>query len=198
VVRKRIREREAWMRKDSGISVGEEERRVVREELGTGIEKMVGDGSSPNSRVDIAYPELGRTWEREREREIAPSPLGLSNYDALDDEDGDYGYFDEEGSESEDGASLFGSTKSSRMEKREKEEDGEYYSDWNCFNNTEEEGKNEDEEDEYDDPFSLSVLSSVLAKEKRPPSPPDGRVMEFLKESEREKEVLMMGFNAFG
>jgi hypothetical protein len=188
-IRRRIAEKEAWLRKDSGISVGEDERaetrRVVMKEM------ELGKLESPNA-VNISYPTAaGRCVVENR---IAPSPLGLSNYDALDEED-DYGYFDEE---SEDGGSVSGSSPMFRKsEKKEREPDGEYYSDWNCFDNTEDE-KNEEDEDEYDDPFSLSVLSSELAKEKRPPSPPDGKIMELLKEKEREREVLLLGFNAFG
>lgn len=175
-------EKEAWLRKDSGISVGEDERAETRRAV---MEDMKLD--SPNA-INIAYPASGRYVV---ENTIAPSPLGLSNYDALDDED-DYGYFDEE---SEDGGSVFGSSRVSKTEKRDREPDGEYYSDWNCFDNTED---TKEDEDEYDDPFSLSVLSAELAKEKRPPSPPDGRIIELLKEKEREREVLFLGFHEFG
>jgi hypothetical protein len=183
-IRRRMAEKEAWLRKDSGISVGEDERAETRRVV---MEEMKFD--SPNT-INIAYPGPERYVI---ENTIAPSPLGLSNYDALDDED-DYGYFDEE---SESGGSVFGSSRGSKSEMRDKEPDGEYYSDWNCFDKTED-AKNEEDEDEYDDPFSLSVLSAELAKEKRPPSPPDGKIIELLKEEKREREVLFLGFHEFG
>jgi len=121
---------------------------------------------------------------------IAPSPLGLSNYDALDDED-DYGYFDEE---SEDG-SVSGSPRKHKMVKRDRGDDGDgaYYSDWSVLDNGD--GTREDEDDdEYDDPFSLSVLPSEFTQEKRPPSPPEGPILELLKEKERQREVLFLEF----
>lgn len=183
-IRRRHAEKEAWLRKDSGISVGEDERAETRRAV---MEEMKLE--SPNA-INIGYPAPGKYLV---ENTIAPSPLGLSNYDALDDED-DYGYYDEE---SEDGGSVSGSARVKKTEKSEREPDGEYYSDWNCFDSTED-AKNEDDEDEYDDPFSLSVLSSELAKEKRPPSPPDGKIIELLKEQEREREVLFLGFHEFG
>lgn len=197
-VRCRIREKEAWLRKDSGVSVGEDERAEVRKRVGLGVETgvmkemEVERWQGPNRLVvDTTWPV---TTERCAEKIVQPSPLGLSNYDALDEEDEiDYGFFDDE---DQDAGCEFGDPTVGRTEKKEKEEDEEYYTDWNCFDNTEETTK--EEEDEYDDPFSLSVLSKGLDKEKRPPSPPEGIFVEFAKEREREKEVLMMGFNRFG
>ncbi|TID19132.1 hypothetical protein E2P81_ATG06113 [Venturia nashicola] len=197
-VRCRIREREAWLRKDSGVSVGEDERAEVRRrvvlaaETGVLKEMEVERWQGPNHFVvDKAWP---KTTERGVEKIVQPSPLGLSNYDALDEEDEiDYGYFDDEDN---DIGCVFGNPIPLRMDKRDRGEDEEYYTDWNCFVNADETTK--EEEDEYDDPFSLSVLSRDLVKEKRSPSPPEGALVEFLKETEREKEVLMMGFTEFG
>lgn len=120
----------------------------------------------------------------------------MSNYDALDEEDEiDYGYFDDE---DDDTDCQFRNPTLCRMDKKEKAEDEEYYTDWNCFDIVEETVQ-EEEEDEYDDPFSLSLLSTKgLVKEKRLPSPPDGNDLELAKERDREKAVLMMGFNEFG
>jgi len=70
-----------------------------------------------------------------------------------------------------------------------------YYSNFNFFDNSHEEedpGRSFDED--YDDPFSLSVLPADIAREKRPPSPPDGRMIEILKEKERQREVLFLEF----
>lgn len=197
-VRRRIREKESLSRKDSGVSVGEDERADVRRRVGLGAETGVfkememETWQGPNRLVvHTAWPEV---TDMCFERIVQPSPLGLSNYDALDEEDEiGYGYFDDE---DDDTGSEFGNSTPIRTVKKEKEEDEEYYTDWNCFYNGEETTKVE--EDEYDDPFSLSVLSKGLVKEKRPLSPPDGKLVEFMKESEREKDILMMGLDGFG
>ncbi|KAE9963608.1 hypothetical protein BLS_002248 [Venturia inaequalis] len=196
----RIREKEACSRKDSGVSVGEDERAEVRRRASLGVETdVLGEievkrWQGPNNlAVHTTWP---KTTGRCAERIVQPSPLGLSNYDALDEEDEiDFGYFDDEDKDEETGYE-YGDATTSRKDKRKKGEDEEYYTDWNCFDNVQE--TRIEEEDEYADPFSLSVLSKGLVKEKRPPSPPEGKRAEILKESEREKEVLMMGFNGFG
>lgn len=186
-IRCRVREKEAWLRKDSGISVGEDERAEMRRNVALG-EMELTRFESPNA-INVSWPLKA---DRLVERVALPSPLGLSNYDALDDEDG-YGFFDEE----ENGGESDGTWPQDKItEKKASAKDIEYYSDWNCFDNTEDR-RNVEDEDEFDDPFSLSVLYFEMAKEKRPPSPPDGKIEDFLKEKEREKEVLMMGFNAF-
>jgi hypothetical protein len=100
---------------------------------------------------------------------LPPSPLGVSNYDALDewpsylndeDEDNggqDFGYFA--------GASTG--------------EEDIVYSDFNFFDPDPQHAKDE----EYDDPFA--VLPSQILNPARPPSPPDEPFRKMLKEQER-------------
>lgn len=176
-LRRRAIGRESASRKDSGISVDEEEKAATRKAV---LEDMKMQG--PNA-FDTEFPTPWRTAEHKRT--VQPSPLGLSNYDALDDEDG-YGYYDDEVEEGEE-----------PQHRKEKivDSDGsrDYYSDWNTFDHSHD-TKMEDDDDKYDDPFSLSVLPSGIATEKRPPSPPDNRVMELMKEKERQREVLFLQF----
>jgi len=80
--------------------------------------------------------------------------------------------------------------KKNRAERRA-EEDG-YYSDFNFFDNTNDDLR--DSDDEYDDPFSLSVLPNEMGTERRPLSPPEGKVTELIKEEARERQVLFLEF----
>jgi len=166
-------EREAWLRKDSGISVGDDARAGVRKAV-FGDMEMEGPNAFGNANTARKSPEHN------------PSPLGLSNYDALDDEDG---FYDDEHRYC---GSCPNSPKREQHVKDKLEDDDEYYSDFNFFDTGKEDGPESDEE--YDDPFSLSVLPAGIAREKRPPSPPDGRLIELMKEKEREREVLFLEF----
>jgi hypothetical protein len=172
-VRRKTLEKEAWLRKDSGVSVGDDDRAGVRR-------AVLGD-------VEMEGPNaFGKSSTIRKSSEHTPSPLGLSNYDALDD---DVGFYDDE-------HQYCGSCPNS-PKKREKcrdktNDDDEYYSDFNFFDNSKEDGRESD--DEYDDPFSLSVLPAEIAREKRPPSPPDDRLIELMKEKERQREVLFLEF----
>lgn len=166
-------EKEAWLRKDSGISVGDDERAGVRKAV-WGDVGMEG----PNA--------FGKSTHLRNPVEHTPSPLGLSNYDALDDEDG---FYDDEHQYC---GSCPTSPKKDEKVTKMTDEDDEYYSDFNFFDHNKEDGRDSDEE--YDDPFSLSVLPAEIAREKRPPSPPDGRLIELMKEKERQREVLFLEF----
>jgi predicted small lipoprotein YifL len=172
-VRRKSLEREAWSRKDSGISVGEDERVVVRKAV---LEGMKVEG--PNAFGKALHPPTSVEYNP-----VMPSPLGLSNYDALDDEDG---YYDDE--------HLYCSScpNSPKKEKPlERKKNGDYYSDFNFFDHT---PNDRESDEEYDDPFSLSVLPVEIVMDKRPPSPPDSRLLELMKEKEREREVLFLEF----
>jgi len=171
-VRRKTLEREAWLRKDSGISVGEDERAGVRK-------AVLGD-------MGMEGPNAFGTKPIRTSIENTLSPLGLSNYDALDDEDG---FYDDEHQYC---GSCPNSPKKEKKIIKNKTNDDEYYSDFNFFDNSKEDGRESDEE--YDDPFSLSVLPAEIAREKRPPSPPDGRLIELMKEKERQREVLFLEF----
>jgi hypothetical protein len=172
-VRRRTLEREAWLRKDSGISVGNDGRAGVRKVVFGDVEMQ-----GPNA--------FGNLYTAQNDAELNPSPLGLSNYDALDDEDG---FYDDEHRYC---SSCPSSPKKEQSTKHKTDDDDEYYSDFNFFDASKEEGPESDEE--YDDPFSLSVLPAGIAREKRPPSPPDGRLIELMKEKERQREVLFLEF----
>ena len=177
-VRRRTLDREERLRKDSGISVGEDERRETREAVFKEME-MEGPnafGSGPNA--------ARRTSDTRHS--ILPSPLGLSNYDALDDEDDWYGNTYDDDEETPD-------TGSERREKTLHREDKQgYYSDFNFFD--ERPDRQDEDENDYDDPFSLSLLPSEITKEKRPPSPPDDRLIELMKEKQRQREVAFLNF----
>jgi len=98
---------------------------------------------------------------------LPPSPLGLSNYDALDAEDE---MFDDE----EDGhCSSSG-----------------FYSDFNVMDPT-----RTVEGDEYGYLDELDGIPHDLPEE-RPPPPPDEDLMEMLREKERQKEVCFVKFIA--
>jgi hypothetical protein len=172
-IRRKSLEREAWSRKDSGISVGEDERVVVRKAV---MEELTMEGPNAFGRT----PYISKSVEH---NPATPSPLGLSNYDALDDEDG---YYDDE-------HQYCSSCPNSPQKEKllEKRKNREYYSDFNFFDSAQDDRESNDD---YDDPFSLSVLPAEIVMEKRPPSPPDGRLMELIKEKERQKEVLFLEF----
>ncbi|KAF2416264.1 hypothetical protein EJ08DRAFT_666723 [Tothia fuscella] len=174
-VRRKSLEREAWLRKDSGISVGGDERLMVREAVlkESKLEGTNASGKFPDSRKSFKYAP------------VTPSPLGLSNYDALDDEDG---YYDDEHQYC---SSCPNSPQKEMNEGIGAKEAGEYYSDFNFLDSVQEDRESDAE---YDDPFSLSVLPAEIVMEKRPPSPPDGRWMELMKEKERQREVLFLEF----
>jgi hypothetical protein len=176
-IRRRALDREAWLRKDSGISVGEgdreEARRVVMEEM-----KMEGPiVFGRHAPIIRMIPEPRHS--------VALSPLGLSNYDALDDEDG---FYDDD--ECDEGSSpTYAPQKDTPMD------DGGaygYYSDFNFFDSSHSTHKEED--DEYDDPFSLSVIPPEITQDKRPPSPPEDGIIELMKEKERQREMLFLKF----
>jgi len=82
-------------RKDSGIGVGEDVRREVREAFNAEM-KAAGVANSPALGLG---PNAVRCTDEARDS-VPPSPLGLSNYDALDDEDDWYGSYDEDDGES--------------------------------------------------------------------------------------------------
>lgn len=133
---------------------------------------------------DVAALGLGPNAVKYMEEEVysvPPSPLGLSNYDALDDEDDWYASYDDE---DDDGYSA-----GTHMPKEEMElhrEDKSYYSDFN-FLESRASSTHEDADD--DDPFHLSVMTGGTYQEKRPLSPPDDKLIELRKEEQREKEI---------
>jgi len=114
-----------------------------------------------------------------------PSPLGLSNYDALDLEDDFHdSYNDEEGEGSGDNLVDWSGG-------AERDSD-DVYADWNIRDPTPDtidpdaEGPHVPELDF----FGAVTLPPEIAVEKRPPSPPDEKMAEMLKEKERQREVL--------
>jgi hypothetical protein len=174
--------RKTLERKDSGISVGEDERREAREAVleDMGARDVVAAGLGPNAVG--AFEEGGTVWKQ------GDSVLGLSNYDALDEEEDWYDrYHDEDGDEDEDrDSALPASPRSTRNSLRDVVSEKSYYTDWNL--------RDADADDEDDDPLvSASCLSSIpaeLVSDKRPPSPPEGRMAELLREKERQQEIL--------
>jgi len=174
--------RKTLERKDSGASVGEDPRREVREAL-DGI-KSVEDKMVDENVVDLG-PNAVRHADAPR-YSVPPSPLGLSNYDALDEEDDWYGNYDDD--EEETAGLGIGMPKKDKELVREDKES--YYSDFNFFEFQGPQAEEvEQEEDDDDDPFHLSVLPSELVKEKRPPSPPDDKLIELIREKQRQKEI---------
>jgi hypothetical protein len=180
--------RKTLERKDSGISVGEDERREAREAV---------RGEARERRADVlkeavAAVGLGPNAVRQSNEQPRWSPpssvLGLSNYDALDDEDDWYeSYHEEEVSDPLPSPPL-----SAEMENSEdrRQQQKSYYSDWNYSAIQARRGEDEeDSSDDDDDPFHLNILSSEIVNEKRPPSPPEGRMAELIKEKERQREI---------
>jgi hypothetical protein len=168
--------RKTLERKDSGVSVSEEERRETREAVMEGmkveVEEAVAVGLGPNA---IRHSDESR-WS------VPPSPLGfLSNYDALDDEDDWYESYHEEESDP-----LPNMPKTARIEG--KQEDKSYYSDWNYVDLQACRGSEGGDDDE-EDVFHLNARPSEMAKEKRPPSPPEDKLIELLKEKQRQREI---------
>jgi hypothetical protein len=98
---------------------------------------------------------------------LPPSPLGLSNYDALDEWPS---HFDDESNGEQDSGYFGGSGADSG---------DTFYSDFNFFDSDSEHPKDE----EYDDPFS--VLPSQVLNPARPPSPPEEPFKQMLKEQDR-------------
>ncbi|KAI9837237.1 MAG: hypothetical protein M1819_000311 [Sarea resinae] len=92
---------------------------------------------------------------------LPPSPLGLSNYDALDLEDEVHDSADEEGQS--------------------------IYSDFNFLD------PSEPVVDDYDSLRDLDALNEV-PQERRPPTPPDEKSIEMLREKERQKELSFVHF----
>jgi len=105
--------------------------------------------------------------QKQRYTPPPPSPLGLSNYDALDLEDE---MLEEYGDGDHDGPII--------------------YSDFNVMKPT---GTHEG--DEYDYLDELDGIPHELPEERRPP-PPDERMVEMLKEKERQKELCFVHFVA--
>ena len=104
--------------------------------------------------------------------------MGLSNYDALDDEDDWYdSYHDEEENE----APEFPFPKAVVGPKAGDSEEKEYYTDWNL--------RDADDGDVVDSP-DVDGLPPELIPAMRPPSPPEGRTVELLKEEEREQKII--------
>jgi hypothetical protein len=98
---------------------------------------------------------------------LPPSPLGLSNYDALDLEDE---MFDDENGDGDHGDRII-------------------YSDWSVRR-----PDSATEGDEYDYLDDLDGIPPELAelREERPPPPPDERLVEMMKEKERQKELCFV------
>lgn len=92
---------------------------------------------------------------------LPPSPLGLSNYDALDLEDEVHDSADGEGQS--------------------------IYSDFNFLD------PSEPVVDDYDSLRDLDALNEV-PQERRPPTPPDEKSIEMLREKERQKELSFVHF----
>jgi len=101
---------------------------------------------------------------------LPPSPLGLSNYDALDLEDE---MFDDEEGDSDHGSPVI-------------------YSDWKVMKPC---GAMDGDEYEYLD--ELDGIPHELAElpEERPPPPPDERLVEMMKEKERQKELCFINLH---
>jgi len=182
--------RKTLERKDSGISVGEDERREAREACleGVGVREVVGAGLGlgPNALAALQ----GRGAEEEAWSSSA-SPLGLSNYDALDEEDDWYDSYHEEDGEGEEDGDGYLWPRSPKAMKRDEKREKAYYADWNV--------RDADEEDELSEEHVVNVPvipAELIASEKRPPSPPEGRIIEILKEQEREQEIIS-GFRHF-
>ncbi|KIW03725.1 uncharacterized protein PV09_05034 [Verruconis gallopava] len=175
--------RKTLERKDSGVSVGEDEKREVRE-------AMMSDMPDARTTTNCLGPNAILSPENAG---CVPSStstcvLGLSNYDALDEEDD---WFERYHGEEEGDPTSSAPTEKQGAKKEEKS----YYSDWSA---SAIQTKNDSESDsEDDDPFHFNVLSSELVKEKRPPSPPEGRILELIKEKERQREITA-GFLHFG
>ena len=102
--------------------------------------------------------------QRRADTPLPPSPLGLSNYDALDLEDE---MFDDENGNGDQGAPII-------------------YSDWSVRR-----PDGATEVDEYDYLEDLDGIPHDLAElpEERPPPAPDERMVEMMKEKERQKEL---------
>ncbi|KAI9816755.1 MAG: hypothetical protein M1827_001400 [Pycnora praestabilis] len=100
---------------------------------------------------------------------LPPSPLGLSNYDALDLEDGLHN--DDDGDDEEAGDAAVAQA---------------LYSDFNILDSS------EPIMDEYD---SLDKIDGV-PKDERPPSPPDEKIVEMMREAQRQKEISFVDLGA--
>lgn len=114
----------------------------------------------------VGFRQVMVQKHRSHDTPLPPSPLGLSNYDALDLEDEDC-----EGS------------------------DSEIYTDFNIMKPV---GTGSGDGDEYDYLDELDGIPHDLAElpEERPPPPPDERMVEMLKEKERQKELCFVHFVA--
>jgi len=168
--------RKTLERKDSAISVGEDPRKEVREACKEEMKTMevvdtTAFGLGPNA---VKYTD-------EAKYSVPPSPLGLSNYDAFDEEDDWYESYDDD---EEGGSGLEMPKKEAGLLREDKQS---YYSDFNYFEFPV--PKAEEEEDDDDDPFHLSVLPSEIIKEKRPPSPPEDKMIELMREQQRQREI---------
>jgi hypothetical protein len=141
---------------------------------GAKVEDVVCAGLGPNAVAAIA------SLKREDSGYHSSSPLGLSNYDALDDEDDWFdGYHDED----EDSSNDLPAWPTKQYEPPQAEPKTKpYCTDWNL--------READEEDETFDPVFPENMPSELVSDRRPPSPPEGRIGELMKEQEREQEII--------
>jgi hypothetical protein len=117
----------------------------------------------PPTIKDVVPPKPPRCYELP----LPPSPLGLSNYDALDLEDEMFGI-------GEDG----------------EEYSTTVYSDFNVMDTT-----HHEDGDEYDYLDELDGIPHDIPEE-RPPPPPDDRMVEMMKEKERQREICFVKFIA--
>ncbi|KAH8803101.1 hypothetical protein F5884DRAFT_683025 [Xylogone sp. PMI_703] len=135
-----------------------------------------------NSRHTLALSEIPPPTPRMLEP-LPPSPLGLSNYDALDledepcccDWDADEGEYDEE-RKADGAAHKIGCDKSS-----------EIYSDFNVMNPT-------TEGDGYDYLDALDGISPYGFPDMPPSPPPEEAIIEMLKDKEKESNSYFVQF----
>ena len=159
-------------------SMNRMKKRITNEGRPTGTRNFLS-GTSPD------FQQCEHTISQPRRQiRIPPSPLGISNYAALDDEEP---FFEEE---------TFGS---------ESENRNEIYSDFNVLDPVERDSHLAAEEDQLHSVFARAPLEmsplqlrreeimadEVVAREERPPSPPD-LLHDVLKEKERQGEMSFM------
>ncbi|KAF2396843.1 hypothetical protein EJ06DRAFT_559484 [Trichodelitschia bisporula] len=124
----------------------------------------------------------GRPAEVPKRRErLPPSPLGLSNYAALDEDDYAPWYWGDEEEDEQAGGRCEGPG-------------GErVYSDFNFFDPLRQEEDEDEDDDAMEGASGGAVKGTVLDTARRPPSPPDE--MEIERERERQKEVSFVRFD---
>jgi len=121
-------------------------------------EEIRGEADKAKTRRDLALEPLPK------------SPLGVSNYDALDDEWPPFSNDDD-----------FDSSSTSEYRTNGHQERDTLYSDFNFFDSSQTETKGEDPE--YDDPFA--VLPTGLLNPDRPSSPPEEPIIKLMHEEKR-------------